>query len=82
METGRIIATALFVAAGITLVLLTAAQVRERTRSAGRTALAAVAGVAAMILVGALMATVLPLEVTWAIVIVAGVVVTAMVLVS
>lgn len=82
MDAWRIFATALFVAAGITLVLLTMAKVRERTGSGGQTAVAGAIGLAAMLVTGVLMVTVLPAAVTWTIVVVAGVVVTAMVLAS
>ncbi len=82
MEAWRIFATALFVAAGVTLVLLTMAKVRERTHSGGQTAVAGAIGLAAMLVIGVLLATTLPAAVSWTIVVAAGVVVTTMVLVS
>lgn len=82
MEPWRIFATALFVAAGVTLVLLTMAKVRERTHSGGQTAVAGAIGLAAMLVIGVLLATTLPAAVSWTIVVAAGVVVTTMVLAS
>lgn len=82
METWRIIATALFGAAGITLVLLVMAKVRERTESAGQTAIAGAVALSATLIIGILLLTVLTPSVSWAIVIIAGVTVTVMVLAS
>lgn len=82
METWRIIATALFGAAGITLALLVMAKVRERTESAGQTAIAGAVALAAMLIIGLLLLTVLTPPLSWAIVVIAGVTVTVMVLAS
>lgn len=82
MEAWRIIATALFGAAGLTLVLFVMAKVRERTESAAQTAITGAVVLAATVLVGILMLTVLAPWLAWSVVIAAGVTVTVMVLAS
>lgn len=82
MEPWRIIATALFGASGISLALTVMAKVRERTESGGQTAIAGAVVLAACVLLGVLMATVLAAALTWTIVIIAGISVTVMVLAS
>lgn len=82
METWRIFATALFAAAALTLVLFVMAKVRERTYSAGKTAIAGAVVTAAAVLIGVLMITVLAPPVAWSLVVIAGVTVTVMVLAS
>lgn len=82
METWRIIATALFAAAGLTLVLFVMARVREKTESAGQTAIAGSVVLAGTVIVAVLILTVLAPWLTWTFVILAGVTVTVMVLAS
>lgn len=80
MEAWRIIATALFGAAAIALTLFGMAQVRERTGSASRTAISGAVAAAGTFVLAAVMLTVLAAPLTWAIVVVAGISVTVMVL--
>ena len=82
VEGWRIIATALFGAAGIALALIVMAKVRERTSSAGYTAVSGAVVLAAIAVVGVLMLTVLAAPVAWGIVIALGAAVTVMVLAS
>lgn len=82
METWRIIATALFGAACVALALIVMAQVRESSDSAGRTAIAGAMILAASVIVGVLMITVLTAGLTWSLVAAAGIAVTVMVLAS
>lgn len=82
METWRIIATALFGAVAIILLLIIMAKVRERTDSASSTAIAGAIVLSASAILAVLMFTVLNPPLTWAIVGMAGVVVTVMVLAS
>ena len=82
MEAWRIIATALFGAAGLTLVLFVMAKVREKTESASQTAVAGAVVVAASAILAVLILTVLAPWLSWTLVIVAGVTVTVMVLAS
>lgn len=82
MEAWRIIATALFGAAGLTLLLFVMARVRERTDSASQTAVAGAVVLAATLIVAVLILTVLAPWLAWTLVVVAGVTVTVMVLAS
>lgn len=82
MEAWRIIATALFGAAGIALTLIVMAQVRERSESASQTAISGAVGTAAGMVLAVLMLTVLAPALTWALVVLAGISVTVMVLAS
>lgn len=82
MEAWRIIAVALFGAAALTLVLFVMARVREKTESAGQTAIAGAIVLAASLIIGVLILTVLVPWLTWTIVVAAGVTVTVMVLAS
>ncbi|WP_028848520.1 MULTISPECIES: hypothetical protein [Thermocrispum] len=82
METWRIIATALFAAAQLALVLFVMAHVRERTDSFAKAAIAGAVVLAASLIVGVLMVTVLAPWLAWTFVVVAGVTVTVMVLAS
>jgi hypothetical protein len=82
MEAWRIIATALFGAAGLTLVLFVMAKVREKTESASQTAVAGAVVLAASAILAVLILTVLAPWLSWTLVIVAGVTVTVMVLAS
>lgn len=82
MEAWRIIATALFGAAALTLVLFVMARVRERTESGGQTAIAGSIVLAASLILAVLILTVLTPWLAWTVVVVAGVTVTVMVLAS
>ncbi|WP_410593472.1 hypothetical protein [Amycolatopsis sp. lyj-23] len=71
METWRVLATALLAAAGLPLVLVVMAKVRDRTQSSGQVALGGVITFTLLVVVGVLTLTVLPGLVSW--VLVAGV---------
>ncbi|MFF1609589.1 hypothetical protein ACFVYA_17555 [Amycolatopsis sp. NPDC058278] len=71
METWRVIATALLAAAGLPLVLVVMAKVRDRTQSSGQVAVSGVITFTLLVVVGVLTLTVLPGLVSW--VLVAGV---------
>ncbi|WP_206789487.1 hypothetical protein [Amycolatopsis sp. MtRt-6] len=68
METWRVIATTLLAAAGLPLVLVVMAKVRDRTRSSGQVALGGVVTLTLLVVVGVLTLTVLPGAVSWALV--------------
>ncbi|MGH3433430.1 MAG: hypothetical protein ACRDQB_11410 [Thermocrispum sp.] len=82
MEAWRIIATALFGAAGLTLAVFVMARIRERTDSASQTAVGGAVVLAASLIIAVLMLTVLAPWLAWTLVVVAGVTVTVMVLAS
>lgn len=62
------IATALLAAAGLPLVLVVMAKVRDRTRSSGQVVLGGVVTLTLLAVVGVLTLTVLPGAVSWALV--------------
>ena len=66
------IATALLAAAGLPLVLVVMAKVRDRTQSSGQVALGGVITLTLLVVVGVLTLTVLPGAVSWALVAVAA----------
>ncbi len=68
VETWRVIATTLLAAAGLPLVLVVMAKVRDRTRSSGQVALGGVVTLTLLVVVGVLTLTVLPGAVSWALV--------------
>ncbi|MDS0133770.1 MULTISPECIES: hypothetical protein [unclassified Amycolatopsis] len=68
METWRVIATALLAAAGLPLVLVVMAKVRDRTQSSGQVALGGVITFTLLVVVGVLTLTVLPGLLSWALV--------------
>ena len=78
MEPSRIVAAALFVVCGLVLVLYVMANARERSGSAGTTALAGVITLVVFLLLTVLVLTVLPMWLTWALVVVSVVTVTVM----
>ncbi|MQA09193.1 MAG: hypothetical protein GEU98_11725 [Pseudonocardiaceae bacterium] len=83
METWRIFATALLGTGGIVLVLVTMAQVRERRNSS--TAQVAISGAVAftlLVVIGLLVATVLPAAVAWTTVAVVGAIAGLLVLID
>lgn len=82
MEVWRIFSTALFGAAGLTLILFAMAQVRERTYSGRVTAMWGAVLTAAVVVLAVLMVTVMSAPVAWTLVVLAGLVVTVMVLAS
>jgi len=67
-----VIATALLAAAGLPLVLVVMAKVRDRTQSSGQVALGGVITLTLLVVVGVLTLTVLPGAVSWALVAVAA----------
>ncbi|GHG19691.1 MULTISPECIES: hypothetical protein [Amycolatopsis] len=80
METWRVIATALLAAAGLPLVLVVMAKVRDRTQSSGNVALGGVVTFTFLVVVGVLTLTVLPGTVSWAFVAVVAAAVSVMLL--
>ncbi|MBE8522052.1 hypothetical protein ILP97_31995 [Amycolatopsis sp. H6(2020)] len=68
METWRVIVTALLAAAGLPLVLVVMAKVRDRTQSSGQVAVGGVITFTLLVVVGVLTLTVLPGLVSWALV--------------
>jgi hypothetical protein len=68
VETWRVIATALLAAAGLPLVLVVMAKVRDRTQHSGQVALGGVITLTLLVVVGVLTLTVLPGVVSWALV--------------
>ncbi|MFB9691308.1 hypothetical protein [Amycolatopsis plumensis] len=80
METWRVIATALLAAAGLPLVLVVMAKVRDRTQSSGNVALGGVVTLTFLVVVGVLTLTVLPGAVSWAFVAVVAAAVSVMLL--
>jgi hypothetical protein len=71
VDTWRVIATALLAAAGLPLVLVVMAKVRDRTQSSGQVAVSGVITFTLLVVVGVLTLTVLPGLLSW--VLVAGV---------
>ncbi|MFJ2610566.1 hypothetical protein ACIO13_37300 [Streptomyces sp. NPDC087425] len=82
MDTWRVIATALLAAAGLPLVLVVMAKVRDRTRSSGQVALGGVITFTLLVVVGVLTLTVLPGAVAWALVAAVAAAVSVMLLAS
>lgn len=82
MEVWRIVATALLATAGMLLVPVVMAKVRDHTGSSGQVALSGVVTLTALLLAGVVMLTVLPAVVTWVIVGVVATAVSVMVLVG
>jgi hypothetical protein len=83
MDGWRWIAAALIVAAGLVLVLLTMAKVRERRGATGGTvAIAGVITLTALAVLCLLVATVLPAWLVWTAVVLVGTTVTVMMLAS
>ena len=82
MEPWRIIATALLAVAGVLLVLVIMAKVRDHTSSSGQVLISGVVTFTALALLGVLMLTVLPALLTWGIVVVAVAAVSVMLLAS
>jgi hypothetical protein len=68
VETWRVIATALLAAAGLPLVLVVMAKVRDRTQNSGQVALGGVITFTLLVVLGVLMLTVLPGLVAWVLV--------------
>ncbi|MEV6873608.1 hypothetical protein [Amycolatopsis sp. NPDC051128] len=82
METWRVIATALLAAAGLPLVLVVMAKVRDRTQSSGQVAIGGVITFTLLVVVGVLTLTVVPGLVAWALVAAVGTAVSVMLLAS
>ncbi|MEV6625189.1 hypothetical protein AB0M83_05060 [Amycolatopsis sp. NPDC051106] len=82
METWRVIATALLAVAGLPLVLVVMAKVRDRTQSSGQVALGGVITFTLLVVLGVLMLTVLPGLVAWVLVAVVATAVSVMLLAS
>jgi hypothetical protein len=82
VEPWRIVATALLAVAGVLLVLVIMAKVRDNTSSSGQVLISGVVTFTALVLLGVLMLTVLPALLTWGIVIVAVAAVSVMLLAS
>ncbi|MBM7771369.1 4-amino-4-deoxy-L-arabinose transferase-like glycosyltransferase [Actinokineospora baliensis] len=82
MESWRVIATALLGVAGLVLVLLTMAKVRDRTGRSGTVAISGAVSFTGLALLCVLTVTVLPAGVVWGAVIVVGVVTSALLLVG
>jgi hypothetical protein len=68
VETWRVIATALLATAGLPLVLVVMAKVRDRTQSSGQVALGGVITFTLLLVLGVLILTVLPGLVAWVLV--------------
>ncbi|MEU8631535.1 hypothetical protein AB0C38_05155 [Amycolatopsis sp. NPDC048633] len=68
METWRVIATVLLAVAGLPLVLVVMAKVRDRTQNSGQVAVGGVITFTLLVVLGVLMLTVLPGLVTWVLV--------------
>jgi hypothetical protein len=82
VEGWRIVATTLLGAAGVLLVLVVMAKVRDRTGSSGQVAISGAVAFTVLLLLGVVMLTVLPVLLTWAIVAVAVASVSVMLLAS
>jgi len=82
VEPWRIIATALLAVAGVLLVLVIMAKVRDHTSSSGQVLISGVVTFTALALLGVLMLTVLPALLTWGIVVVAVAAASVMLLAS
>ena len=76
------IATALLAAAGLPLVLVVMAKVRDRTQSSGQVAVSGVITFTLLVVVGVLTLTVLPGVVSWALVAAVAAAVSVMLLAS
>jgi hypothetical protein len=68
VETWRVIATALLAVAGLPLVLVVMAKVRDATQSSGQVALGGVITFTLLVVLGVLILTVLPGLVAWVLV--------------
>jgi len=77
-----VIATALLAVAGLPLVLVVMAKVRDRTQSSGQVALGGVITFTLLVVLGVLMLTVLPGLVAWVLVAVVATAVSVMLLAS
>jgi hypothetical protein len=82
VETWRVIATALLAAAGLPLVLVVMAKVRDRTQSSGQVALGGVITFTLLVVLGVLLLTVLPGLVAWLLVAAVAAAVSVMLLAS
>lgn len=82
VETWRVLATALLAAAGLPLVLVVMAKIRDRTQSSGQVALGGVVTLTLLVVLGVLMLTVLPGLVAWVLVAVVAGAVSVMLLAS
>jgi hypothetical protein len=82
VEPWRIVATALLAAAGVLLVLIIMAKVRDHTSSSGQVLISGVVTFTALVVLGVVMLTVLPAVLTWGIVVVAIATVSVMLLAS
>ncbi|MEV4052654.1 hypothetical protein AB0J55_15845 [Amycolatopsis sp. NPDC049688] len=82
METWRVIATALLAAAGLPLVLVVMAKVRDRTQSSGQVALGGVVTLTLLLVLGVLLLTVLPGLAAWVLVAAVAAAVSVMLLAS
>jgi hypothetical protein len=82
VETWRVLATALLAVAGLPLVLVVMAKVRDATRSSGQVALGGVITFTLLVVLGVLMLTVLPGLVTWVLVAAVAAAVSVMLLAS
>ncbi|MEV6829108.1 hypothetical protein [Amycolatopsis sp. NPDC051102] len=82
METWRVIATALLAAAGLPLVLVVMAKVRDRTQSSGQVAVGGVITFTLLVVLGVLTLTVLPGLAAWVLVAVVTAAVSVMLLAS
>jgi hypothetical protein len=82
VETWRVFATALLAVAGLPLVLVVMAKVRDRTQSSGQVALGGVITFTLLVVLGVLMLTVLPGLVAWVLVAVVAAAVSVMLLAS
>ncbi|MEW2505164.1 MULTISPECIES: hypothetical protein [unclassified Amycolatopsis] len=82
METWRIVATALLAAAGLPLVLVVMAKVRDHVNSSARVAIGGAITFTALVVVAVLTLTVLPGVLTWILVAAVAAAVGVMVLAS
>jgi hypothetical protein len=82
VETWRVIATALLAAAGLPLVLVVMAKVRDRTQSSGQVAIGGVITFTLLVVVGVLMLTALPGLASWLLVAAVAAAVSVMLLAS
>jgi hypothetical protein len=82
VDTWRVIATALLAAAGLPLMLVVMAKVRDRTQSSGQVVLGGVITFTLLVVVGVLTLTVLPGLVSWALVAAVAAAVSVMLLAS
>jgi hypothetical protein len=82
VETWRVLATALLAAAGLPLVLVVMAKVRDRTQSSGQVAIGGTITFTLLVVVGVLTLTVLPGVLSWALVAAVAAAVSVMLLAS